>query len=238
MPKIYTYKEMQDRILRRMGRDQNDAAGREEVKDGINEVYTDIASRKDEWQRIHTVEDLVFGAGDLEKTTVNLFQAINSVWMLDSTQIRVIDPITRAEFNRFIKSNSSDQVSFPLKYMIAGSSVDSATMMHQVIRIWPPTTGFTMKIDGIVWPADLVADGDKPRLTPDLCYALILGATAYCLDNDEDARADMYTLKFEAALERAIMRENYVHDDYSPVMGNLTTDDDSDIGRPKYPWER
>lgn len=241
MPAIYTYKQLQDRILRRMGRRQTDTNGRDAVKDAINEVYTEIVMRKEIWSKLRTSEDLVFPAGTIEKTTQLLFRHIDLIFIVDSGQIRPLQKSTVGEFNQFVRDATSATAISARKYMLVGGDLvqGSPTFMNHKIRVYPPMSAeVTVKIDGYMWPPDLSNNDDKPYLGPDLCLALIHGTVAYLLELDEDERADSYFQKYRDILEMGTAMENTDLNNWEPVTGALSSTYDDADPVVRYPWEK
>lgn len=241
MPAIYTYRQLQDRILRRMGRRQTDTEGRSVVKDAINEVYTDVVMRKEIWQKLRTSEDLVFPAGVIEQTTQSLFRHIDLVFIIEAGQIRPLQKSTVGEFNHFVRDATNASTISSRKYFIVGGDLvqGSITFMNHKIRVYPPMSAeATVKIDGYIWPPDLTEDIHKPYLGPDLCLALIHGTVAYLLELDEDERADTYFQKYKDILDMGSAMENTDLNNWEPVTGALSSSYDDADPVVRYPWEK
>lgn len=237
--RIYTFLQLQNRVLRRAGRSVESASGsnsRENVKDILQDIYDDINSRR-QWKHLFITEELTFSPSTHTKIMANLFQSIDNVWTNSGDTIIHLNPSTRLEFNRFIKDGTGGTSTFPNRYFIVGAASDPAKefFMNAKMRIYPMTSAaILINIDGRVWPKALVDDEDKPMVTPILQIALIRGAVATVYDQDEDARADSVFLKYESDIEKALILEDVNPDDFATVGPNLESDS---YDRPRYPWE-
>jgi hypothetical protein len=242
MPETYTYRQYQDRILKRMGRSINDMNARDNVKASINEVYTEIITKKEIWQKLRTSEPLTYPPNTIDAFTIKLFRHIDNMFTIDNGIIRPMHKSTPSEFNAFIRDMSGAPSTYPRKYLIMGADLDQAsgTFMHHNIRIYPPSQSeLIVNIDGFMWPPDLDLNEDKPYLGPDLGLALIYGTVAYLLELDEDERADKYREHYLQLLDLSAAMENSDLSNYEPVTGALSSyGDEEDTGPAvKYPWE-
>jgi len=230
MAKIYTYKQVQDRVLRRAGRDLiNDTVGRDLAKDTINEIYTDIQSRRT-WRHLFNTEQVTYPASDHTKTLKNLYSVIDNVYSVSGSAVKPLKRSTRLEFNRFVRDASNNKVTSPSKYFQVGNSKVAESWMHPIVRVYPiVTASLIVNFDGYVYPEDLSNDKDIPILTPMLIIALIKGTLAAMFEVDEDARTDSMFLKYESDIEKAAMLEDTEPDQWERVGAQLLDDFEDEL---------